>query len=67
MHHYITEYWRDGRHWAEAWVQVNVFGRRLRFWRRRAEASDERPAVHGTDVRGEVRYYLEEILQKSAL
>ena len=43
MRHYVTEYWRDGRHFAEAWVQVNAFGRCFCLWKRRIALSDERP------------------------
>ena len=27
MHHYITKYWtNDGKHYAESWFQINLFG-----------------------------------------
>lgn len=35
MHHYITTYEENGQHWAEAWFQINLFGRCYCFSRRR--------------------------------
>ena len=33
MHHYITKYKEDGVRYAEAWLQVNLFGRSFCLWR----------------------------------
>lgn len=35
IHHYITKYWEHGEHYAEAWFQVDLFGRCFCFCRRR--------------------------------
>lgn len=35
IHHYITKYWEDGEHFAEAWLQINLFGKCFCFSRRR--------------------------------
>lgn len=26
MHHYITKYIRNGKLYAESWIQINIFG-----------------------------------------
>lgn len=43
IHHYITKYWdgRDGAHYAESWLQLNLFGRCWCFWRRRIPTGRE--------------------------
>lgn len=33
MHHYITKYESGGIRYAEAWFQVNLFGRSFCVWR----------------------------------
>lgn len=27
IRHYITQYWENGEHYAEAWMQIDLFGR----------------------------------------
>lgn len=35
MHHYITKYADETGQWyAEAWIQINLFGMCFCFWRR---------------------------------
>lgn len=35
MHHYLTKYIENGEHYAEAWLQINLLGHPICFWRRR--------------------------------
>jgi len=35
--HYLTKYWTDGKHYAESWLQINLFGRCYCFSKRRME------------------------------
>ena len=35
MHHHITIYTENGIHYAEAWLQINIFGRAFCFSRRK--------------------------------
>ncbi len=35
MHHYLTTYTENGKRYAEAWIQLNVFGRSFCFAKRR--------------------------------
>jgi len=35
MKHYITRYIENGSEYAEAWSQINIFGKRFCFWKRR--------------------------------
>lgn len=37
MKHYITKYTEEGKAYAEAWIQLNLFGRCFCFWRKRIE------------------------------
>ncbi len=37
MHHYITKYKEDGKRFAEAWLQINLFGLCFCFWKKRIE------------------------------
>lgn len=37
MRHYITKYEENGINYAEAWTQINWFGRCFCFWKRRIE------------------------------
>lgn len=37
MHHYITKYTEGGIRYAEAWLQINLFGRCFCFWRVKAK------------------------------
>ena len=38
MHHYISLYVEGGTRYAEAWLQLNLFGRCFCFWRVRRRA-----------------------------
>ncbi len=42
IHHYITRYSEDGEEYAEAWLQLNLFGRCWCFSRRRKRIGPER-------------------------
>lgn len=50
--HYITKYEEDGKWYAEAWTQLNIFGKCFCFHKRRIEIY---PPVHldenGTEIR----------------
>lgn len=35
--HYLTKYSEEGRAYAEAWIQVEAFGKCWCLWRRRIE------------------------------
>lgn len=35
MHHYITHYRENGKRYAEAWLQINLFGKAFCFCKRR--------------------------------
>lgn len=35
MHHYITKYDENGTRYVESWLQINLFGIALCFWRKR--------------------------------
>lgn len=37
MHHYITKYEEAGTRYAEAWFQINLFGRSFCLWRVKAK------------------------------
>lgn len=37
MHHYITKYEENGKRYAEAWIQINVFGKCICFSRKKVE------------------------------
>ena len=37
MHHYITKYWEDGKHYAVAWIQVNLFNLNFCLWKRKIQ------------------------------
>ena len=39
LHHYITQYREGGKRFAEAWLQIDLFGRCFCFSRRRIEIS----------------------------
>ena len=41
MHHYITKYWENGKHYAESWIQINMFGRSYCFSKQRTTISKE--------------------------
>lgn len=32
MHHYLTTYTEEGIRYAEAWIQINLFGLCFCFW-----------------------------------
>ena len=42
MHHYITKYKENGKLYAEAWMQINIFGLCFCFSKRRIEIKNER-------------------------
>lgn len=35
MHHYITKYEENGVKYAEAWIQINLFGMCLCMWKKK--------------------------------
>lgn len=35
MHHCITKYEEDGKRYAEAWLQINIFDWCFCFWKKR--------------------------------
>ena len=35
MRHYITKYEKDGIQYAEAWIQINLFGKNFCFSKRK--------------------------------
>lgn len=37
MKHYLTKYSENGKRYAEAWAQINLFGKCFCFWKRRIE------------------------------
>ena len=37
FHHYITKYTECGKRYAEAWIQINIFGQCLCLFKRRIE------------------------------
>lgn len=37
IHHYITKYKERGKYWAEAWIQIDLFGKSICFCRRKIE------------------------------
>ncbi|WP_163198235.1 hypothetical protein [Clostridium sporogenes] len=37
MHHYITKYKENGKRYAEAWIQINIFSLCLCIWKKRIE------------------------------
>ncbi|ACQ54024.1 conserved hypothetical protein [Clostridium botulinum Ba4 str. 657] len=37
MHHYITKYKENGKIYAEAWIQINIFSFCLCIWKKRIE------------------------------
>nr|DAM27621.1 MAG TPA: hypothetical protein [Caudoviricetes sp.] len=40
MHHYITKYHENGTMYAEAWLQLNLFGRSFCLWRVKTKIED---------------------------
>lgn len=40
MHHYITKYEENGLRYAEAWFQINLFGRCLCIWKKKIRVWD---------------------------
>ena len=46
LHHYITKYEEGGRRYAEAWLQLDAFGRCWCFSRRRVEIDECNPCVY---------------------
>ena len=37
--HYITKYRENCTLWAEAWIQVDLFGRTFCFWKKRIKVN----------------------------
>lgn len=37
MKHYITKYTSNGKKYAEAWIQIDIFGRSFFFGKKRIE------------------------------
>lgn len=37
LHHYMTKYGENGKHYAESWLQLNIFGKCFCFSRRKKE------------------------------
>ena len=35
IHHYITRYASNGKDYAEAWIQINIFGMCFCVWKKR--------------------------------
>lgn len=35
IHHYITHFASDGKDYAEAWIQINIFGMCFCLWKKR--------------------------------
>lgn len=35
MHHYLAKYEENGVKYAEAWLQINIFGRCICFWKKK--------------------------------
>lgn len=35
IHHYITHYASNGKDYAEAWIQINIFGMCFCIWKKR--------------------------------
>lgn len=42
IHHYITKYWENDAHYAESWIQIDLFGRCFCFWRRRIKTGRQK-------------------------
>lgn len=41
MKHYLTKYNENGKRYAESWLQINLFGKAICFWRKRIEIGEE--------------------------
>lgn len=37
MQHYITKYYENGKRYAEAWIQINVFNKCFCLFKRKIE------------------------------
>lgn len=37
MKHFVTTYTESGIRWAEAWLQINIFGKSYCFWKKRTK------------------------------
>lgn len=35
MHHFITKYEENGKRYAEAWIQINLFGKCFCIWKKK--------------------------------
>lgn len=40
IRHYITQYLENGKQYAEAWIQINLFGRCFCLWKRKIEVHE---------------------------
>lgn len=56
MKRYITKYKEDGKLYAEAWDQINIFGKAYTFHRRRIEI----PVNHGRWIERNVQPFTDE-------
>nr|DAY82952.1 MAG TPA: hypothetical protein [Caudoviricetes sp.] len=37
MHHFITKYEENEKRYAEAWIQINLFGKCFCIWKKKIE------------------------------
>lgn len=37
IHHYITQYSENGKHYAEAWIQINFLKWHFCLWKKKTE------------------------------
>lgn len=37
MHHYITKYEENGKRYAEAWIQIDIFNLHFCIWKKKTE------------------------------
>ena len=40
MKYHLTKYYENGKHYAESWLQINIFGKCFCFSRRRLEIGE---------------------------
>ena len=52
MKHYITKYEEDDQWYAEAWLQINLFGQCFCFWKRRIPIDRKSTFYFGDDIKG---------------
>ncbi len=51
MKHYITKYEEGGQWYAEAWSQINLFGKCFCFWKRRIPIDRKTVYRLGEDIK----------------